>query len=100
MHEDDLRQEIVHFQTVDYARVNGVTPMAADHPLAAAATPRRTFILVLGRGRTNGPVKGIDTLIDLVRDDLVATDRIGIVSYLRISDPSTDHASVLRFLTE
>lgn len=47
--------EIAHFERVDFEAAS-LPSLPSDHPLAAMATPHRTFILVLGRGRTNGLV--------------------------------------------
>ena len=74
------------------------SPLADDHPLASAAGTHRTFILVLGTGDINAPGKGLDGLIDFVKHRLAPTDRVGVTAYLRTSEPSTDHAAVLRFL--
>jgi hypothetical protein len=76
-------QEIAHFQAID---------ATADVPAGG-----RTFFIVLGRGRLNRPVKALDGLIDFVTN-LEARDRVGLLAYLRVVDPTTDHARVVEFL--
>ena len=103
VYENDVRQDIAHFIPASFA--TGVAgevgdQLTVEHPLAAAANPHRTFIIVLGRGRLNGPVKGIESLIAFIRERLLATDRIGLVAYLRAAMPSADHAGVARFLEQ
>ena len=93
VYENDVLQEIALFETVDF----GSDPQAGS--AGELTAPYRTFILLLGRGRLNHPAKGLDGLIDFVRHSLLPTDRVGLVAYLRASEPTADHASVLRFLT-
>ena len=95
VYEDDVRQEIAHFVRVP---LTGERIQPGGGELAAAATTHRTFILVLGSGEINAPGKGLDGLIDFVKNRLSPTDRVGLTAYLRTSEPSTDHAAVLRFL--
>ena len=99
VYENGIRQEIVHFMPLSFADSihTGRFQLRTLGPLAGTANGHRTFILILGRGRLNGPVNGIDSLIGLVRS-LIPTDRVGVVAYLRASEPSTDHAAVIRFL--
>jgi hypothetical protein len=68
--ENGVRQEIKHFA------VQPLTPAAADStiplrhvPGADALAPRnrRLFLIVLGRGRLQGPTKGLDALLHFVR---------------------------------
>ena len=94
VYENDVLQEVAHFETVSFG-----DETEPPDTLGELTTPYRTFILLLGRGRLNDPAKALDGLIAFTRDALLPTDRIGIVAYLRASEPTTDHASVLRFLT-
>ena len=97
LYEDGIKQEIAHFVTLGTVGEGPPTAVTSDHPLAGSVSSYRTFILVLGRGRLDGPVKGLDALNDFV-EKLLPTDRIGIVAYLRAAAPTTDHAAVGRFL--
>ena len=63
-----------------------------------ADAPPRTFLFVLGRGRLNEPTKAVQALVDFVRLRALPTDRIGVVAYLRVLEPTTDHESAARFL--
>ena len=99
LYENGAEQKIVHFAKIVAGGDDGRhSLLPLDHPLAAVTAQHRTFILVLGRGRLSGPVKGIDAVVDFVRQRLLPTDRVGIVAYLRASAPSTNHAAALRFL--
>ena len=102
VYENDIRQEIAHF--VPLPLVPGgeaqVRPLPDDHPLASATSSHRTFVFVLGRGHLNAPVQALDALIEFVQQRLVSTDRVAVVAYLKTSEPTTDHASVLRFLEQ
>ena len=96
VYEDGVRQEIAHFLPLSLAG-DARVEIGEEHPMAADATAHRTFILVLGSGEINAPGKGLDGLIDFV-NRLAPTDRIAVTAYLRISEPTTDHAAVIRFL--
>jgi VWFA-related protein len=103
IYEDGVRQEIAHFFPMSFtgpAEPGWRLQLPDGHPLAAVAQDHRTFIILLGRGRLNGPVKGVEALIAFVKEQLLPTDRVGIAAYLRWSDPSTDHGAVVRFLEE
>jgi VWFA-related protein len=102
VYENGVRQEIAHFVPVSFSGARDDIPrleLGADHPLAAATPGYRTFIILLGRGRLNAPIKGLEGLIAFVKD-LLPTDRVGVVAYLRASEPSTDHQAVIRFLEQ
>ncbi len=58
----------------------------------------RIFFIVLGVGRLNYPTKAIDALIDFVRLQTLPADRVGLAAHLRVIDPTTDKAAILRFL--
>ena len=100
VYENGIVQKISHFLAVPLAinREKQHLELADDHPLASATSSHRTFIFVLGRGNLNGPVKGIDAVINFVRERLVPNDRVGLNAYLRTSDPTNDHQAVVRFL--
>ena len=80
---------------------DGVTQPIAQFSTRAfsAQTPARprTFAVLLGRGN-HEPGKGIDAVIDFVRSDLLPTDRVIVMAYLRATEPTTDRAAVLRLL--
>lgn len=61
-------------------------------------TPGRTFVIVLGRGRLNKPTKALEALGNFVRSSTLPGDRISVITYHRVSQFTTDHARVARFL--
>jgi VWFA-related protein len=85
-----------------------VTAMTPD-PAAAAAAPallkapgpdlapanKRLFLLLLGRGRLNGPSNELQAVDTFVRSKLLPQDRIAIQAYNRATDFTTDHARVV-----
>lgn len=83
LRDGGVAQEIAHFRPVS---------------VVDADAPPRTFLFVLGRGRLNEPTKAVQALIDFVRLRSLPTDRIGVVAYLRVLEPTTDHESAARFL--
>ena len=95
--EDDVRQETAHFFAPALTAF-AVPPGTAPTDDGALAPRHRTFILVLGRGFLNAPVKGLDALIEFVSTRLLPNDQVGVLAYLRVADPTTDHAAVVRFL--
>jgi VWFA-related protein len=85
--EDGRRQEIAFFEKT-----------APADSVAARSDTARTFLIALGRGRLQGPSKGLQSLIQFVRHDLSANDRIGVVAYDRVSELTTHHEQVAAFL--
>lgn len=98
--QDGKRQDVAFFTREADGRSTvsapGAAPSAAD--TSTAAEPR-TFLIALGRGRLEGPFKGLTPLIDFVRT-LGPADRVGVAAYDRISDLTTDHEAVARLLTK
>lgn len=101
--EDGQPQQIRHFSTHAYAPA--AAPPDDARPalrrtagLEADAPEERTFLIVLGRGRLNGPANGLDALMTFVRDRLLPQDYVGLIAYNRTSALTTDHARVVRFL--
>lgn len=100
--EDGVRQQIDHFsQEVLTAR-----EPAPDEKVMLRKVPTfelssqsaRTFLVVLGRGRLQGPTKGIDGLIRFVRQDLLPQDRVAILAYNRATDFTTDHEQIAQVI--
>lgn len=85
--EDGRRQEIAFFEK---------SPAAGSTP--GKSETGRTFLISLARGRLQGPSKGLTNLIQFVRRDLSASDRVGIVAYDRVSELTVNHESVAAFL--
>jgi len=53
---------------------------------------------VLGRGRLQGPSRGLDALIDFVGKRLLPQDRVAVLAWNRAIDFTTSHARVVRLL--
>ena len=98
--EDERPQTIQHFST---------HALTADRALAAAsrlvpgvALPgiepanRRVFLVMLGRGRHQAVVRGVEALEEFVRERLLPQDRIALLAWNRATDFTTDHAGILR----
>ena len=105
--EDGVRQDIKAF----YAEVlkPGEIPaaLAADAahrpaPFGDASPPtHRTFLLVLGYGRIQVPIKAVDGALDFIRERLLPQDRVAVMAFNRATNFLTDHelvaATVERF---
>jgi VWFA-related protein len=99
--EDGVPQEIVHFSTLGVQRQPVTSPVADTlvHPeLEGVSSAGRTFLIVLGRGRLQHPAKGLDGVIDFVRAQLHPGDRVAVLAYNRVTEATTDHPAVVRFL--
>ena len=100
--EDGVPQPIAHFSA------HSLTPAmsVADVPPARRETPgleaepsnRRIFVIVLGRGRLQGPSKGLDAMLELVRERLLPQDLVAVAAYNRATDLTTDHEQVARVI--
>ena len=96
--EDGVVQQITQFSATDYT-----APLPRRDDARAAAIderrlPHRTLLIVLGRGRLQGPSRGFDAIESFIRTRLSPRDRLGLVAYDRVTDLTTDHASILRLL--
>jgi VWFA-related protein len=99
--EDGVPQTIGHFAIQEY-RADHMAP-GVPAPDAEIADPlrapdHRTFLIVFGRGRLQGPSKGFDALLEFIDRHLRPTDRIGVVAYDRITDLTTDRDAVRRLV--
>jgi VWFA-related protein len=96
--EDGKPQQIRHFSAL------ALTPDTPDAnvPLrrvggAAATIPpqnRRLFLIVLGRGRLQGPSKGLDALLTFVRERLLPQDLVALMAWNRATDFTIDREKV------
>ncbi len=93
--EDDVPQEIAYFLTQSSTNPAPIDPLS---PLAAAATPHRTFVIVLGRGLLNKPVKALDALIEFLRSNVMPEDQVAVIAYQRATQLTTDHRALIRVL--
>jgi VWFA-related protein len=95
--ENGLPQVIQHLvvQHRGGSDTGGVTPSSPSTELIQAA--RRTFLVVLGRGRLQEPAKGLDAVIRFLRK-LPATDQVGVIAYRHSTEVTVDHEGLVRLL--
>jgi len=97
--ENGVRQTISHFEIVD--RTGPAAPEAREPSREAAAlgaSAPRNFVIVLGRGRLQGPAKGFDAVRTFLNRLSVPPDRVAVAAYDRISELTTDREAVLRLI--
>jgi len=90
--EDGRRQQIAHVTPLD------VDAATADTPEGEAVSTGRTFLIVLGRGDLQGPVRGLTALREFLRERLRPNDRVGLLAYKRVTDFLTDGDAIARLL--
>lgn len=101
--EDGVRQEIRQFSPLE------LTPTAANAGQGptfrtAAETDtgpqnHRVFLIVLGRGRLQGPSKGLDALLEFVEHRLLPQDQVAVLAYNRATDFTTDRRPILEVVS-
>ena len=100
--EDGVPQKIAHFAPQDYASVDpgAMTALSFRRPGATepVAVNHRTFVIVLGRGRLQGPSKGLQAAVEFVRTRTLPHDHLAVVAYDRMTELTTDRESIVRFL--
>lgn len=101
--ENGVVQTIAHFSLQTYTAADPLRepdPPALRRGPGLESTPptHRTFAILLGRGRLQGPSKGLDAVIEFVRTGLLPQDRVGVLAYGRATDLTTDRAAILRLL--
>src|SRR5688572_12360022 len=99
--EDGVRQEIRHFskQALVPEEQTAVTAVR-DAGAAAELAPqrKRTFLIVLGRGRLEGPSKGLTATTRFLRERLLPQDVAAVLAYNRATDFTTDRAQLMAVL--
>jgi len=101
--ENGITQTIAHFSTQVYtpqspSSVPSAPVLRRGPGLESTPITHRTFAIVLGRGRLQGPSKGLDAVIDFVRTGLLPQDRVAVLAYGRATDLTTDRESIVRLL--
>jgi VWFA-related protein len=101
--EDGVEQEIVHFavQTLRAAAEPKSAPqLELRKPLGETVTTqdRRVFLIVLGRGRQVGPVKGVEGARRFISDRLLPQDQVAVLGFNRSTSFTTDHRKVIETL--
>ena len=95
--EDNIPQKIVHFSFQELsAALNAAPetpPLDFRKPLGETVAPQtqRIFLIVLGRGRQVGPVKGVEAARKFIKERLLPQDQVAILAYNRATDFTTDH---------
>jgi VWFA-related protein len=94
--EDGVGQKITYFATqsphagraadADIRRIAASARLEPQH--------RRVFLIVLGRGRLQGPSKGLDALVRFVRERLAPPDQVAVMAWNRATDFTTDRDRV------
>jgi VWFA-related protein len=97
--EDGVPQTIAHF-VLQSAPSSGDRAMAFNSGVEAAKSQRvnRTFLIVLGRGRLEGVVKGLSGVIRFVRSELGPGDRVAVLAYKKVTEFTTDRAAISTLL--
>src|SRR5262245_28247211 len=99
LYEDGIRQEIGQFAQLNLvaeAPPADAKPTMRRLPGPELSAPNhRVFLIVLGRGRLQGPSKGVDAAIALVRDRLLPQDQAAVLAFNRATDFTTDHGKIL-----
>jgi VWFA-related protein len=95
--EDGVPQSIVHFSFQQLAAQQNVAaenpPLDFRKPLGETIAPqtRRIFLIVLGRGRQVGPVRGVEAARKFIKEKLLPQDQAALLAYNRATDFTTDH---------
>lgn len=97
--ENRVPQQIKHFfvnaMTVDRS-VTASAPALLRAPGPDLAPPnKRVFLLLLGRGRLDGPSNELQAVEAFVQSKLLPQDHIAIQAYNRATDFTTDHARIV-----
>ena len=101
IYEDDVVQPIRQFSET------GLTaqPVAPDakptfRETALGITPQtsRVFLIVLGRGKLQEPAKGVDAVLNFVRNRLLPQDQVALMIYDRATDFTTNHDEIAKIV--
>ena len=101
--EDGRSQRIGHFATRAFEpaasdALPAAPAMRGGPGLEAAPAARRTFLIVLGRGRLQYPARGIDAVRDFISRQALPQDLIAVQAYGRVTDLTTGRSALLRLL--
>jgi VWFA-related protein len=101
--EDGVPQAIRQFSRIELTAApanaaQGLTFTSAAQKDTAAPQGHRVFLIVLGRGRLQGPSKGLDALLGFVERRLLPQDQVAVLAYNRATDFTTDRRPILEVL--
>jgi len=97
--EEGVLQTIRHFSAhalSGEAPAPGVQPELRKAATAEGLAPqnRRVFLLLLGRGRMQGPSKELPALLEFLQKRLVPRDQVAVLAFNRGTDFTTNHEAV------
>lgn len=98
--EDGVTQVISVFERVDSLseRVDSLSLEESQRinttPNATIPSGPRTFVIVLGRGRLQGPARGFDAILNFVEKQTLPRDRFVVAAYNRITDVTQDRHAI------
>jgi VWFA-related protein len=101
--EDGVAQKIVHFSFTSLeAQAEAAPAPTLDFrkPLGETISPptKRIFLIVLGRGRQVGPVKGVEAATKFIKERLLPQDQVALLAYNRATDFTSDHKTLVETL--
>ena len=101
--EDGVPQSVTHFSFHSLEPQKDVSPASAlefRKPLGDTLAPqnKRIFLIVLGRGRQVGPVKGVEAASRFITERLLPQDQVALLAYNRSTDFTTDHKRLVETL--
>lgn len=97
--EDGVPQAIRHFSTL---ALSAESPAPGSQPILRKAVTaedlapqnRRVFLIVLGRGRMQGPSSEIPALLDFLQTRLLPQDHLAVMAFDRATDFTTNHEAI------
>jgi len=94
--ENGVKQEIRQFATESLTAHAPTSDTPTRHIPGAPIEPqdRRLFLILLGRGRLQGPSKGLDALLTFVRTRLMPQDLVAVMAWNRATDFTANHEKV------
>ena len=102
--EDGAPQKIVHFSFHTLEPQQDAAAAASNlefrKPLGETVSPpsRRIFLIVLGRGRQVGPVKGVEAAMKFIKERMLPQDQVALLAYNRATDFTSDKARLVETL--
>ena len=101
--EDGVPQKVAHFSFHELEAQADVVPSATldfRKPLGETVAPpsKRIFLIVLGRGRQVGPVRGVEAATKFIKESLLPQDQVALLAYNRSTDFTTDHKRLVETL--
>jgi VWFA-related protein len=102
--EDGVAQTLRHFSSQALiadrqAVTDDPLPTLRTAPGAALAPQsKRVFLILLGRGRMQGPSKEVEGLLEFVRTRLLPQDQVAVMAYNRATDFTTNHTHLVAFV--